>query len=282
MELINRLQGHNAGRPVMGGGQKSAGSIKAVAIAGFAALAAGVVVLMSAGGSDGAAGGASAAPDVRVLVAGKTFSKGATAEALVRDDAVRVQTVPEADVAPGALRDVANLKGRVAAGEVLEGEQLTSSDFVAAGDALSAQLSAGQRAVTISLDPQHGMVGSVREGDRVDVFGAYELRQQGSGEQKQVLKELARDVPVLRAPEKAPSGRGDAGGEELVVRVEDALAPKLAFTAEYGKVWVALRPAAGAKDVRPDVVTIESILFGVKPIVVNRQLKSASKPKGNR
>jgi hypothetical protein len=51
-----------------------------------------------------------------------------------------------------------------------------------------------------------------------------------------------------------------------VVRATDQKAAELAYTADNGKLWLALRPQVGARDSNVGIVTLESILFGVKPI----------------
>jgi hypothetical protein len=49
------------------------------------------------------------------------------------------------------------------------------------------------------------------------------------------------------------------------------MASKLAFAADNGKIWLILRPPAGAKDTAPQLVSADSILFGVKPLAVAGQ-----------
>jgi Flp pilus assembly protein CpaB len=71
----------------------------------------------------------------------------------------------------------------------------------------------------------------------------------------------------------APAGGSEAGGGQsasVVVRVTDEKAAELAYTADNGKLWLALRPQVGARDSDVGIVTLESILFGVKPIDLQR------------
>jgi Flp pilus assembly protein CpaB len=117
------------------------------------------------------------------------------------------------------------------------------------------------------------LVGEVEDGDRVDVLGAYKVEDQ-TGKEHDVVKAIARDILVLRAPDKPAAGglaAGAAGADEqIVLRLDEQRAADIAFTAEYGKVWIALRPAAGAREARrPPTVTIDSLLFGVTPIPVH-------------
>jgi hypothetical protein len=56
------------------------------------------------------------------------------------------------------------------------------------------------------------------------------------------------------------------------LRMTDAEAGQLAFTSDSGKIWLALRPSVGAKSTKPSLVTVSTILLGVRPIVVQRAL----------
>ena len=47
---------------------------------------------------------------------------------------------------------------------------------------------------------------------------------------------------------------------------------QLAFASDNGKVWLSLRPAVGAKTSPPGVVTIETLLLGIKPVTAVRSL----------
>ena len=53
-------------------------------------------------------------------------------------------------------------------------------------------------------------------------------------------------------------------------RVTDQEAAKIAFATENGKVWIMLRPTTGAAPSSPDIVTLETVLFGVKPVAATR------------
>ena len=48
--------------------------------------------------------------------------------------------------------------------------------------------------------------------------------------------------------------------------VDDLRAAELAFASDNGKLWLALRPSAGAKASRPRIVTVETLLLGVPPV----------------
>src|SRR5438067_1150654 len=81
-------------------------------------------------------------------------------------------------VSSGAIADAAQLHGKVATANIYPGQQLTSSDFTASGG-LPSELGPNQRAMTITVDSAHGMVGQIHNGDHVDVYADLES---GSGE----------------------------------------------------------------------------------------------------
>jgi Flp pilus assembly protein CpaB len=123
------------------------------------------------------------------------------------------------------------------------------------------------------------MIGNVRPGDRVDVYGAFNvrrLRPDGTVDpdavERPVLKLLVEDVLVLDSPEGAKAGFG-AGAQQtsnVTVRVSHEESARLAFSSENGKVWIVLRPRTGAKPTPPDIVTLETVLFGVPPVAAAR------------
>jgi hypothetical protein len=76
------------------------------------------------------------------------------------------------------------------------------------------------------------------------------------------MRPLARNLSVL----KIEKDSGSSSDTNVTLRTSATMATELAFAVENGKVWIVLRPAAGAKDVEPRVVTADSLLFGVKPL----------------
>jgi hypothetical protein len=54
----------------------------------------------------------------------------------------------------------------------------------------------------------------------------------------------------------------------VTLRASAQEATELAFAADNGKLWIVLRPAAGAREVKPSLVSANSVLFGVKPLHV--------------
>jgi Flp pilus assembly protein CpaB len=211
---------------------------------------------------------------VTVLVAKETIHKGTSGSVVAEKDLYTATTIRESQLLEGAMSDPATLRDRVATREIFEGAQLTAADFGTAGDSLAAKLTDRQRVVSIPLDAAHGLIDGLEAGNRVDVYAGFNViplgpdgRPSDGGQARPMLRLILGNVAVLDVGEKA---RG-TGTTNVSLRVDDVDAAQLAFAADNGKVWLALRPSAGAKASRPRLVTIETTLLGIPPV---RILKS--------
>jgi Flp pilus assembly protein CpaB len=209
---------------------------------------------------------------VTVLVARESIPKGTSGTVLASKALYTATTMRESQLREGAISDPSSLQGTVATHEVFEGSQLTAADFAPAGDSLAADLTDRQRVVSIPLDSAHGMIGQLEPGNRVDVYAGFNVipldragRPISGGQARPMLRLIMSDVPVVAVGEKPSSG---SGSTNVSLRVDDEKAAQLAFAADNGKVWLALRPSAGAMQSRPGLVTIETMLLGVPPVKV--------------
>ena len=212
---------------------------------------------------------------VTVLVAGDTIPQGTAGNVLASKGLYTATTIRESQLREGALSDPASLAGTVAVREILEGAQLTAADFAPAGDSLAARLTDRERVISIPLDSAHGMITELETGNRVDVYAGFNVipldasgQPRNGGQARPMLRLIMADVPVLAVGEK---GTG-SGTTNVSLGVDDLKAAKLAFAADNGKIWLALRPSAGAARSRPGLVTIETMLLGVPPVKVLRSL----------
>jgi len=196
----------------------------------------------------------------QVLVADRLIPKGTSGDAVASERLFRPTTLTEADVEPYALADAAALSGKVAARDIYPGQQIIGTDFRAGGDTLRGRLAGAQRALAVPVDQAHGLIGNVRAGDTVDVFATF----RGSGADNGILRTIAQNVLVLKTPQGkgvADSGSSSSSSDTqaVVLRVTDAQSARLAFAADNGKVWFALRPPAGGTQSRPSTVTQGSV-----------------------
>lgn len=217
----------------------------------------------------------SAAP-MSVLVAKDFIEKGTPGNVVGSEGFFQTASTPKDDLKEGAISDPDSLRGLVAKNDIYPGQQLTVADFSpTAADALTNDIVGEERAISLALDSAHGMIGNALPGDRVDIYGAFNVRRllpdgavDPDAVERPVLKLLVEDVLVLDSPEGAKAGFGAAGQQtsNVTVRVSHEESARLAFSSENGKVWIVLRPPTGAKPTPPDIVTLETVLFGVPPV----------------
>lgn len=234
-----------------------------LALAGGAAvLAAVVLVAFLSQYRDTVKGGAAPAT---ALVAGALIPKGTAGDAVISDALSKPSTVTTEELKDGALTDTGAIAGQVAVRDIYPGQQITAADFAKTGDPIRGKLSGDQRAIALPVDTAHGLIGTVRAGDHVDVYAAFNASGGRNGSGRPVVKTLLQNVLVLAVPKQADEiDQGKLG--DVMVRVGDREAAAVAFAAENGKVWMALRAPAGASQQRPATVDLDALLADVPTI----------------
>ena len=204
-----------------------------------------------------------------VLIAEKLIEQGASGDTIGAAGLFKADDVPRDQLKAGAVTDAATLRGKVAVDDILPGQQLTVGDFKAAGRGVVTKLGPDQRAMKIAFDDAHGLIGTVRKGDRVDVLSGF-LVESAATRQRPIVRTLMQNLLVLDAPAAVKAGGGVGGGsgkaKEVTLRVTDKQAPKLAFAADNGKLWLLLRPQNGRDAETQSLVTMESMLLGAKSV----------------
>jgi len=188
---------------------------------------------------------------VQVLVVADPVAAGTPATDL--GDSVRTELLPVKAAAPGRVRSLADLGGRVATVDLKPGEQLLTSRFAARSSIEAAGTVAvpkGDQEVSIQLEPQRAVGGRLAAGDTVGVYVSYKLPD-GTGVTHVVLhKVLVTQVQGgAVAAKSADAGNGaqtsSATGTNLMITL--ALTSKAAepvvWGMEHGTVWLSLEPA---------------------------------------
>jgi pilus assembly protein CpaB len=201
-----------------------------------------------------------------VLVSTGEIQKGTAGDAIASEQRFQTQSVAAKQVSAGAIADTAQLHGRVAVTNILAGQQLTAADFTASGG-LASQLSPSQRAVTISLDASHGMLGQLQAGDHVDVY--VDLGGSGAAVGGGVVRLLMGNITVLKAGTAPSSGLGGGNLQNqqstVTLDVGDSQTGALVYAADAGKVWLVLRPA-NASTRPPANISAQTLLSGSIPV----------------
>lgn len=257
MQLVNRMLSTRRGTLILGG-----------VAAGMSAL-----VLTLYLDQYRSSVGADSEP-ITVLVAKTLIEKGMPGDVVGIKRLFDREAVPQSQLKEGAITDPGTLRGRIATTDIYPGQPLTTADFSAAGGSIGTRLAGKDRAIAIPLDPAHGMVGQVEAGDRVDVLAGFNVLAAGAGGQgRPVIKVLMQNALVLEAPRAGGSGVGASGTANVILRTNRDQAIELAWAVDNGKVWLVLRPRAGAPPTRPGVATAEGILLGLKPVTVYGNVK---------
>jgi Flp pilus assembly protein CpaB len=211
---------------------------------------------------------------VTVLEARQMIRKGTPGNVIASRSLYTATTIRESQLVDGAYSDPSSLRGKVATHDIYPGAQLASSAFAAATHNAASALTDRQRIMSVPLDAAHGLVGEVEAGDHVDVYAGFNvipLNADGTpvsgGQSRPVMRRILTDVPVVGVS-ASKGGLAASGGSAVELRVGDQQAAELAFASDNGKVWLALRPTAGAASTAPSIVTMETMLLGVRPTTV--------------
>jgi Flp pilus assembly protein CpaB len=194
-----------------------------------------------------------------VLVAKRLIEQGTSGDVLASEGMFQTATVPRGELKDGAVVDPSSVKGQVTVADIYPGEQLVTARFAPATPGAQNKLTGADRAIAIPTDPVHGNSTEVAAGDRVDVLLGIQTRDGAD-----VIRPLMRNVLVLSV---GGGGGGTTGGGagHVVVKVPDARAAEVAYAADHGKLWLLLRPQAGARDAQIPTVTLDSLLAEETP-----------------
>jgi Flp pilus assembly protein CpaB len=214
-----------------------------------------------------------------VLVATHVIQKGTSGDTIAQQQLYESTPVSVKSIAPGALTNAAALQGVYAVNTILPGQQLTAADFQGQGGPVT-QLAPDQRAITVTFDGQHGNIGVIAPGDHVDVYGSFNYAGFGNlgqgpvkgaatsgGSSVPIVRLLVANALVLKAPAATTAIGGSNGTNgNVTLAIPEVQAPDVAFAADWGKVWLTLRPAnatptsQAATDVATDVLGVRIII----------------------
>jgi Flp pilus assembly protein CpaB len=218
----------------------------ALALAGFAALL--VTFYVSNYKSTVQHGQAS----VPVYVAAQDIPQGALGTDVVGKGWLKSETVARSSVVPGAISSPDQIKALVAIAPVYAGEQVTARRFGPIAQAgVAGQITATQRAVQLSGDPNQVLAGTIQPGDHVDFEGVWSVG--GSP----VSRIFVRNLKVLQTQGAGSSsgkiGSGN-GSTAVMLRMTDAQSQKIVLIYTQARqasdaYWtLELRPGVSSQD----------------------------------
>ena len=213
--------------------QKLIGVVASVVLAG---LGTALLVAYVRGAEDRALEGER---PVNVLVAKEAIAKGTKVEDLA--GRIATEKVPAKVVARGALTSVNSVAGQVTAVDLLPGEQLVASRFVASSRAGTVGLPPGMLQVTVALDPVRALAGEVREGDTVGVLASFD--------DPETTRLMLHKVPVTRVRTDSgeqvrsnPQGEIPTGKLLVTLALDGPNVERVVFAAEHGRLWLSAEP----------------------------------------
>jgi len=243
----------------------------AVLLAALAAILAGILIVAYVARYRNSVN-AEGAP-VTVLVAKQAIAKGTAGTVIASTGLYSATTIRQSQLLNGAYSDASSLRDKVTTRDIYPGSQLTAADFAPAASNLASSLTKHQRIVTIPFDSTHGLTADLQAGDHVDIYALFNLipvdrngTPIGGGAAHTALRMIMSNVYVANV------SKGSSGNANIDFRVSDDQATELAFASDNGKLWLALRPSAGAKTAPPSIVTAETLMLGVQPQLVYKAL----------
>lgn len=174
---------------------------------------------------------------VEVLVVDSTIPKGTKGEDIGGN--VRMEQVPVKVATKDALTNTLGLAGKVAAVDLLPGEQLVPSRFATPAEVQG--IGPNMLQVTVSMDAVRAIGGQVRKGDTVAVT----LSLDDPDTSHIVLHKVK--VTDVRTSDGMPvttpaSGPAPTGNILVTLAVDAPSVERVVFGAEYGRLWLSWQP----------------------------------------
>lgn len=233
---------------------------------------------------------------VEVLVVDEAIPQGtpvAEAENSMSNKAVR-----DADRVPSALASLDSVRGLVTAVDLLPGEQVSASRFIAEealiADQVTVDVPDGLLELTIQLTTERSVGGNLRPGDQVAVlssFNPFTLDAVEPSAEDDLNQFLNSEENVETITLKTPNTTGITAHKALVTRVQFAEAPpesrtsqstgvdvapadsffvtlavppgdaeQIVFTAEFGSIWLA-RESATTPEADPVLIITRANVY---------------------
>jgi pilus assembly protein CpaB len=114
---------------------------------------------------------------VKVFVAKETIPQGVSGDSAISQGLVNEDNREQRTVPPGAITSLDQIKGLVAATNILPNEVITTDRFVQPGQAGGGlPVPTGRQAVSVEVDIPPGVAGFIRQGDTVSLIGHTQIK----------------------------------------------------------------------------------------------------------
>jgi Flp pilus assembly protein CpaB len=215
---------------------------------------------------------------VTVFVAARNIPVGTPGADVVDRKWIRSEQIDRRNVVPGAISDPSQIEELSATETLYAGDQVSTSRFRPIEEqGLRAKIKGNVRALQVPGDDHQLLVGTLRDGDRVDVVGNFEVEGR-----LQVSRVLLRDILVLKAAHenkvesKLASGADEPFSAQLAVT--DRQAPKLFWIMKNGDWTLQLRSVVDPADSPENLESAGSLLLdGLTKAQLRKELKDMAR-----
>jgi pilus assembly protein CpaB len=188
--------------------------------------------------------------NVPVYVATHDIALGTSGADVAQGGGLRVEQVPRRSVVPGAISQPDQIADKVAVEAIYAGEQVSTQRFRSVQEqGVQAQLKGNLRAIEVPASGPQLLNGTLKDGDRVDVVGTWEMPE---GSSNHVSRQLLRNILVLEAPSadtvssKLSSNPNE--GFTVMLAMTDSQSTKFWWVVQNGEWSLQLRPVTDPSD----------------------------------
>ncbi len=201
--------------------------------------------------------------NVTVYVAAKDIPAGTSGAAMVDQGLLEKQDVAKRSVTPGAISSPTQVEALITADTIYAGEQITTRRFTSEdARGIRAQLTGTTRALQIQGNQHQLLGGTLKDGDRVDIVGSWNVPEEKTRHYSRVV---LRDILVLKASGRPQSTEKltnpGQGALSVILALTDAQAQKLFWLMQNGDWSLQLRPADEDADSPESAENAETMLL---------------------
>jgi Flp pilus assembly protein CpaB len=188
--------------------------------------------------------------NVTVYVAARDIPEGTTGEAIAREGYLTEQELAQRSVTPGAISSPEQIADKVVGAKIFAGEQVTMLRFTGAESVgIRGELTGNKRAIQVPGTQHQLLVGTLQDGDRVDVLATWNVPE---GKTNHVSRVVLRDILVLDAAKQGANTEKltnpNQSALSALLALTDAQAQKLFWVMQNGEWSLQLRPGEDAAD----------------------------------
>jgi Flp pilus assembly protein CpaB len=200
---------------------------------------------------------------VPVYVASHDIELGTSGSDVARGGMLRVEQVPRRSVVPGAISQPDQIEKLVAVDKIYAGEQVSTNRFRPVQEqGVQAQLKGNLRALEVPATGPQLLNGTLKDGDRVDILGNWNLPEAAT---HHISRVVLRNILVLQAPSTnavtSHLGSNPNEGFTVMLAMTDSQATKFWWVVNNGDWSLQLRPITDPSDSPEEVNNAKTNTF---------------------